>query len=613
MQMLRPILTGLLAALTSPLYAQLVAELNPVVVSARGYSQLASETLSSVTIFDRDEIDRVQARGLVDLLVGEPGFEFGRNGGQGTTTSIFLRGADSKNILVLIDGVRAHTDNIGSINLTDIPLDHVERVELLRGNASALYGEAAIGGVISIKTRDGYAGPPKAYGSLSLGARNTQGLSAGFGGSVHESTFNVIASTFQTDGFSAKSALNSNLDKDGYRRQAFSGMFKRKFSTATEVGIQTNVVRGKTDYDAFSLTDQDVFESDTEVFSAYLKVSANDQITSTLEMSRSSLTYKDLRNGNLRSADDFIDGLQKGESTTYSLSNVLELDKTSTLTFGLSFTDARYDLLGYTNAINYRESLGYFIGFDKAIDRLGLQASIRRDELDAGRVGGVSHKYDEISYLVGLGYTLSGPYRLTATHSVGFRAPAPAEFLGTPTLRPELSKTSEYGLEYRKDQAVFRVIYFDTSSKDAIYYDPNVFSFGNQNVDNRGLEASGKMLFEGYQVKVAYTRQNPVNTSLDIQQARRAKSFGSVDLQRESGMFSWGIKAIWSGTRRDSDFSDRQLSSYTTANVYLARKLSPEWTSRLLFENITNERYEIAGGYNTPPRGVFLSFLYRAN
>ena len=613
MQMLRPILTGLLAALTSPLYAQLVAELNPVVVSARGYSQLASETLSSVTIFDRDEIDRVQAKGLVDLLVGEPGFEFGRNGGQGTTTSIFLRGADSKNIVVLIDGVRAHTDNIGFINLTDIPLDHVERVELLRGNASALYGEAAIGGVISIKTRDGYAGPPKAYGSLSLGARNTQGLSAGFGGSVRESTFNVIASTFQTDGFSAKSALNSNLDKDGYRRQAFSGMLKRKLSTATEVGIRTNVVKGKTDYDAFSLTDQDVFESDTEVVSAYLKVSANDQITSTLEMSRSSLTYKDLRNRNLRSADDFVDGLQKGESTTYSLSNVLELDKTSTLTFGLSFTDARYDLLGYTNAINYRESLGYFIGFDKAINRLGLQATIRRDDLDARRVGGVSHKYDEISYLVGLGYNLSGPYRLTATHSVGFRAPAPAEFLGTPTLRPELSKTSEYGLEYRKDQAVFRVIYFDTSSKDAIYYDPNVFSFGNQNVDNRGLEASGKILFEGYKVKVAFTRQDPVNTSLNIQQARRAKSFGSVDLQRESGMFSWGIKAIWSGTRRDSDFSDRQLPSYTTANVYLARKLSPEWTSRLLFENVTNERYEIAGGYNTPPRGVFLSFLYRAN
>jgi vitamin B12 transporter len=179
MQMLRPILTGLLAALTSPLYAQLVAELNPVVVSARGYSQLASETLSSVTIFDRDEIDRLQAKDLVDLLAGEPGFEFGRNGGRGTTTSIFLRGADSKNIVVLIDGVRAHTDNIGFINLTDIPLDHVERVELLRGNASALYGEAAIGGVISIKTRDGYAGPPKAYGSLSLGARNTQGLSAG--------------------------------------------------------------------------------------------------------------------------------------------------------------------------------------------------------------------------------------------------------------------------------------------------------------------------------------------------------------------------------------------------------------------------------------------------
>jgi len=153
MQIARPLLAGLLAALSSPLYAQLVAELDPVVVSARGYSQLASETLSSVTVVGRDELDRSQAQSLVDLLTGEPGFEFGRNGGPGTTTSIFLRGADSKNVVVIIDGVKAHVDNIGSINLTDIPLSHVERVEILRGNASAMYGEAAIGGVISITTR----------------------------------------------------------------------------------------------------------------------------------------------------------------------------------------------------------------------------------------------------------------------------------------------------------------------------------------------------------------------------------------------------------------------------------------------------------------------------
>ena len=612
MQIARPLLAGLLAALSSPLYAQFVAELDPVVVSARGFSQLASETLSSVTVVGRDELDRSQAKSLVDLLTGEPGFEFGRNGGPGTTTSIFLRGADSKNVIVIIDGVKAHVDNIGSINLTDIPLSHVERVEILRGNASAMYGEAAIGGVISITTRVGHSGRPKGYGLLGFGARNTRELSAGYGGSLEDVQFNIAASTFQTNGFSAKSSPNSNLDKDGYESLAFSGVVSKKIASASEVGLRFNRVKAQTDYDMFSVVDEDTFESDTDTISAYLKTSVIRGLFSTFEISHSNLTYRDLKNGQLRTAGDYVDGLQEGESKTYSLSNVYELGATSNLTFGLSHTDSRYSLLGYTNATNYRDSSGYFIGLDKKIDRLGIQASIRRDQVDAGRIQGVSHNYDEMSYLLGFGYRLFGPYRITATHSLGFRAPAPAEFLGTPTLKPELSKTSEYGLEYRRAQAVFRVVYFDTRSKDAIYYDPNLFTFGNQNVDNQGFEALGQVLFNGYELKMAYTSQDPINTTLNIQQARRAKNYGSVELRKDIGPVSLGLRVNWSGARRNSDFSEQRLDAFTVTNLYLARQLNSEWTARLLFENVTDKRYEIAGGYNTPRRGVFLSLQYQA-
>lgn len=611
MRILISVVSGLLTVLSAPLYAQVVAELNPVVISARGYSQLASETLSSVTVVGRDEIDQSQAKSLVDLLKGQPGFEFGRNGGIGTTTSIFLRGADSKNTVVLIDGVRAHSDNIGAINLSDISLSHVERVEILRGNASALYGESAIGGVISITTRVPNSGTPKAYGSIGVGARNTHELTAGYGGSLDDVQFNVIASRFYTDGFSAKFRANANQDEDRYESQAFSGVVSKRLSGKNEVGLRFNLIDAETDYDMFSLVDEDTFKSKTNSFSAYIKSEVTERLFSTFDIGRSDLRYQDLKNGQLRTADDFVDGLQKGESTSYSLSNLYELNETTNLRFGFGYTDSKYTLTGYTNATNYRDSLGYFLGLDTKVDRLAIQASLRRDELDAGRVQGISHNYDETTYLIGLGYSLMGPYRLTATHSLGFRAPAPAEFLGTPSLRPERSETSEVGLEYRKDQAVFRLVYFDTSSRDAIYYDPNLFEFGNQHVDNYGLEALGQMVFKGYSLKLAYTQQKPINTTLNIEQARRAQNFGSFEMKRDFDATSMGVTIIWSGSRRDSDFTEQRLPSYAVGNFFLSRQLDSNWRFRLLIENFTDEKYEIASGYNTPRRGVFLTLQYQ--
>jgi vitamin B12 transporter len=127
--------------------------LEPVVVIASGFEQPLSKVLPSASVITRSDLDRTQAKTLVEALQGEVGFEFGRNGGPGTVTSLFLRGADSKNIVVMIDGVRSQTDNLGSIQLTDIPLSSVERIEILRGNAGALYGESAI--VLSKKCTKG--------------------------------------------------------------------------------------------------------------------------------------------------------------------------------------------------------------------------------------------------------------------------------------------------------------------------------------------------------------------------------------------------------------------------------------------------------------------------
>lgn len=124
--------------------------LNPVVVSAARFEQPLSDVIPSVSVISREKIERSQALDLASFLSGESGFEISRNGGPGSTTSLFLRGMASVNSAVFIDGVRAQTDRIGSYNIADIPLSMIDRIEVVRGNVGSLFGEAAIGGVITI-------------------------------------------------------------------------------------------------------------------------------------------------------------------------------------------------------------------------------------------------------------------------------------------------------------------------------------------------------------------------------------------------------------------------------------------------------------------------------
>jgi vitamin B12 transporter len=164
--------------------------------------QPLADVLSSVSVITRADILRSQAQSLADLLQGEAGFEFARNGGPGAVTSFFLRGQDSINTAIVVDGVRAPVDQIGSLLVIDIPLQQIERIEILRGNASALYGDAAVGGVISITTVSG-TGAAQASGAVTLGARNTRELQAGYAAEIDGLRLNLSAGQSASDGFSA--------------------------------------------------------------------------------------------------------------------------------------------------------------------------------------------------------------------------------------------------------------------------------------------------------------------------------------------------------------------------------------------------------------------------
>ena len=596
--------------------AQPNSEFNPVVVSASRTDQLLSEVLPSVSVITRADLDRTQAKTLADALQGEPGFEFGRNGGTGGVTSIFVRGSDSKNIVIIVDGVKTQTDNLGSLQFANVPMSSVERIEVLRGNAGALYGESAIGGVINIITKSG-KGDPKASALLSYGSQNTSDVSVGYSGEVNQTSFSLNLSRLETDGFSAKKANGvNNPDKDGTSNESFVGRLSQKISKDTEFGLTTQIVRNKTSFDGASyisgsLTNVDVFENNSDTLGLFATSRLSANFKSRFDVLWSSLTYKDFKNGALRPSSDYADGLQKGKQTTYRFSNNYDVNDSHQINFGLESSDAEYELSSYTNATNIRKSKAAYVGTLKKFNQFDIQANLRRDVLDGYRLNSTVNEYQKNTYLLGLGYRLTDNYRLTATTSTGFRAPAPYEFVESQTLRPELNQSNELGVSYIASTTNIRLVYFDTKAKDAIYYNPNNFSYQNMNVKNNGAELSVRQLFGASSLKVSYTNQDPVNTDINLQQARRAKEFGSVDLNHQLGEYQIGGLLYWSGSRKDSDFNSTTMSSYTVLNLYASYRIDKEWVARLRLENAGDTNYELASGFNTPGRGVFATLQYQ--
>ena len=217
-----------------PVFSQ-QSVLNPVIVTGILSEQYLSDALASVTLISRDEIEKSQSASLAELLQGEAGIEFGRNGGIGSTTSFFLRGQASKNIAVYVDGVRSPVDQVGAIQITDFPLAQIEKIEILRGNASALYGDAAIGGVINIFTRQG-SGPPKPHASVSIGSHGYQEVTAGYGGVIETYKFNLQLGSQKSTGFSAMNTDQKTLanpDADGQMAQYFSLNLEKKIAANT--------------------------------------------------------------------------------------------------------------------------------------------------------------------------------------------------------------------------------------------------------------------------------------------------------------------------------------------------------------------------------------------
>jgi vitamin B12 transporter len=609
-------LSVLSAALLSAAHAPAM-EIDPVVVTGSRLEQPLSLVLPSVTVMTRDDIEQSQTTSLADLLQGEAGFEFARNGGPGSVTSFFLRGQESKSVLVLLDGVPVQRDGSGSLTLSDFPLSRVERVEVMRGNAGALYGESAIGGVISITTRKGQ-GPAVAYGSISYGARNTASGHVGYTGAVDDTRFDLQAGGQSTTGFSAMNALQNagvNPAKDGHERQ-FAGLrVDQKLAADLTLGLRASGQKSRTDYDSdwYGPQARQQFKVANNALGVSLKQLLSEVWTSNLDMAYADYQYDDLLDGQATTSysSNLPNGVYKGQQTALRWQNHYDMAPQWKGVFGADRVEEKYKQSNTYQS--ERQTTGVYLGLNGKMDRFDAQVNVRQDAVDVSREA-VQNKTRTTSGLLGLGYLLQPHWRLTATVSTGFRAPTAYETFLNSALNAETHQAKELGVAYNTGHLAARLVYFRTSTRDAIIWQDDTYRNVGR-VENQGTEASLRTQWQGYLMKASLVHQDPRNVSDGVPLTRRARTYGSLDLSKKWGAYSVGAHLNASGQRPDMDYAawpyrPETLAGYAVWNLYASRKLDEHWTARLRLENAFDKSYQLAHGYNTPGRGLFATLQY---
>ncbi|MFA6121385.1 MAG: TonB-dependent receptor [Sideroxydans sp.] len=584
--------------------------LDEVVVTATRAEQALTQTLSNTTVITQKEIQASQALDLPALLKGVAGVEVYQKGGIGKQSSLFMRGTSSSQTLVLLDGVRINSATTGATAIDQLMLDQIERIEVVRGNASSLYGSEAIGGVIQIFTKRS-KGAPFFTASAGAGSYDSQRASAGFGGEVANTAFNVQLSQAKTNGVSAISASivpAVNPDHDGYRNSSVSANVRYAFSAAHGLSASIFDSNGMNQFDNASAATTNVSENKSHLQKVAV-VSDNrlgDNWQSKLQLSRGVDSYQDILNG-------IASGELKTTNNLLSWQNTLYLSENNVLILGLEKLQQQVaSQTQYTRTNRTDDSL--FAGYTGNYGVQQVQLNLRRDKYsDFGTAN---------TWLLGYGFDVTSVWRVTASTSIAFKTPtfndmhAPISWGANPDLKPEQSRNSELGLHYENNEQRLNVVYFDNRIRDLIVADSNWVMQNLNEARIDGVELTYDGQFGDTGVKLAATQQAPRDVQTGQALLRRAKSFASIGVNQQFGELKVGGELQYSGMREDSHITAYptqrlELAAYDVVNLTSSYSLSKQLKLNARVDNLFDKGYMLAHGYNTLGRTLFVGLSYQ--
>jgi vitamin B12 transporter len=574
---------------------------NEIVVTATRVPTPVDEVLPSTILIDRETIDRSLAADAADLLRFHAGLEVSRNGGPGQSTSVFIRGADSNHTLVMIDGVRINPGTIGIPALQNLAPELVDRIEIVKGPRSSLYGTDAIGGVINVITRRG----SREGWSAELGYGNDDtreaSLNGGFAGRA--GALDLGLSWIESDGFPTVSdPAVRDIDR-GYDNLSATLQARTQLGAAG-ITLKHWQASGRTEYFDFFLApvDQDYADSTT---SLGIELPAGRDATLALTGSY------------------FEDEIEQRQVPDYLRTHRYALDAQYDRALGANHALTAGALLSDENAESL--SFGTFFDEDTRITNVFLQDRMEYDRQRATlALAYTDHETfgSELTWNVDYGFAFTNATQLVLAAGTGFRAPDATDrfgFGGNPDLDPERSQSYSAELRHRAgERHAFRLAAFENDIDDLIEYvslPPPAF-FGARNVAEtrtRGIEAGYDYTGDHWRLNAAATLQDPENKKTGDTLLRRAKQSYTVSAVREFGRFELGMDALASGEREDISYDGTALAtldSYVLVNLTAGFRLTDALSLRARLENVLDEDYELADGYNTAGFGAFVSLRY---
>lgn len=587
------------------------AVLAPVVVTATRTATYLTDVLADISVIDADAIARSGAGSLADVLVQVPGLEMVRNGGPLASTSLFVRGGNTNHTVVMIDGIRIDTQSgSGGATCQAIAAHQIERIEILRGPAAAIYGSDAVAGVIQIFTKEGQGQFTPSVG-LGLGTHGTRTGTVGLRGAQGGLRYSLSVGREISDGYNIQPAANP--DKDGYTRNTASA--RLGWDIATNHQLEATWVYSEADagYDSTTTKTDINYGKDNRALQKLSALGLSWQAKwSDVWSSRVAMTQADDRYATL-SAPGAVPGYEtetqiqtllwqntwKRKDSVWMAALETRRDELTNASTNPRQTDRAQDAL----------ALGYGAKFGAHSWQINARLD---DDSEFGR-----HTTGALAY----GYALTPAWRVTGSVGTAFRAPTLYQRFsesGIPDLSPEQSRNREVGVHYRRGGHEFAVVTYKNEISNLITY---VRGRGAC-VSTRGCYANtARATLQGVTLSgathtknVAWTAsldlQDPVDAATGKRLARRAQSL--LKLGAETQWQSWGMRAdvLLSGDRFDNASNTVRLPGYGILNVSATRELTPQWSLVLRMDNVGDKYYETAAGYATPGRTLFAGLTW---
>ena len=574
--------------------------LDPVVVTATRQPTRISESLADVTVLERSDIEKASGSTTLELLARQPGLQLSNSGGSGKASSIFIRGTEARHTLLLVDGVPLSSATLGTPSLADIPLAQIERIEIVRGATSAVYGSDALGGVIQIFTRRG-TGPLKGDAFIGAGTQNTQEYSAGLSGGNETVSGSMRISHFTTDGFNAASdPVRYNIvnfsrpspDKDGYYQTAASGNLAVRPLKGHELGITAYAVEGRSRYDGGGPTVNAYADIRNTVMSGYSRNQFTNIWQSTLRYGRSE-----------DSSTNFAPGrtLFETDQNQWTWENQVALP-VGNLLAGYEYLEQNVSsTTSYT--VDHRTVRSPFLGYSLKLANHRFQLSGRHD--DNSQFG---HKNTgNLAY----GYQFSKELGAHGSIGTAFKAPTFNQLYfpgyGNPSLKPEEALNREIGLTWQATGHRLGIVYFDNRITDLIPVFP-VMNINKASIRGTSLSYQGAM--GPWTLQASTDLMKPRDESTGKNLPRRADQTGIVALSYATGPFNAGAEVQGVGARYDDAANTRRMGGYALLNLFGSYKIANDWRIEARINNVFDKEYETAWAYAQPGMNAFVGIRY---